>query len=100
MNTDDLVTVVVYGDPQEANMAKALLADHGITSYLMGTSSNELWHIGATMGVSLQVATQDEEKARGILETSQSPKDSDQVFAWKCPNCGAEVEAGFEVCWS
>ncbi|MCA9071328.1 MAG: DUF2007 domain-containing protein [Planctomycetaceae bacterium] len=106
MSPRDLVTIAKYGDPQEASMAKALLESEGITGVAVGgTLNNMLWHLGPTItGVELQVFAEDAERATEILESlneaHESPGTHHPTLDWVCPQCGADVDAKFEVCWS
>jgi hypothetical protein len=51
----------------EAEMAQALLAEHGISSYVYDLNVNSCY-VGAVMGVRLFVAEEDLQMALGILE--------------------------------
>ena len=51
----------------EAEMAQALLAEHGISSYVYDLNVNSCY-VGAIMGVRLFVAEEDLQMALGILE--------------------------------
>ena len=38
--------------------------------------------------------------ARGVLDGFLASRGSlPMVGPWKCANCGAEVDAGFDICW-
>jgi hypothetical protein len=102
MAHEDLVTVASYGSPHEASIAKATLDAENIQAYLMGTEAvNTLWYIGTALGgVKLQVALRDADRATDVLGAIKSTDKSKSIAPWKCPSCGAEVDEGFEVCWS
>lgn len=98
--TIDLVTVASYPNPQEASLAKDALLGEGIAAYITGAETvNTLWHVGSALGgVKLQVAQDDVQRAEEVLNQSVEKRES--TPAWICPDCGSEVDAGFEVCWS
>jgi hypothetical protein len=56
----------------EAEMAQALLAEHGISSYVYDVNVNSCY-VGAVMGVRLLVNPDDLEKANSILEATDNP---------------------------
>ena len=100
--SEDLVTIAHYNNAQEASLAKAALEDDGVTSYLSGTeSSNMLWLVGSALGgVKLQVTTRDAERATAILDSLKHVEQPNRRREWTCPQCGEQVDAGFDVCWS
>ena len=100
--TIDLVTMATFPNPQEASIARGALADAGVAGYLVGAETvNTLWYVGTALGgVKLQVARRDVDRATEILGDVHSLDDSETVAPWKCPSCGVEVDAGFEICWS
>ena len=102
MAHEDLVTIASYGSPHEASIAKATLDAENIQAYLMGAEvANTLWYVGTALGgVKLQVAQRDADRATDVLGAIKSTDKSKSIAPWKCPNCGAEVDEGFEVCWS
>jgi hypothetical protein len=55
----------------EAEMAQALLAEHGISSYVYDLNVNSCY-VGAVMGVRLFVAQEDLEQATSILTTDEN----------------------------
>lgn len=66
----DLVTVAVLDQPEQAALARNLLASVGIPSYLADDNTvGMVWHMaGAVGGIKLQVAVEDEEDARALLD--------------------------------
>ena len=62
----ELVTIERYQDLLEAEMAKGRLDSAGITSFLNGEESGHLYGTGMGM-LQLQVASEDEEDARAIM---------------------------------
>ena len=67
---DKLVTVAQYSNYIEAEMAKQLLADHGIEAVATGENASNIYSIPAVEGPELQVLESDAQKAREILESS------------------------------
>ena len=94
-----LVTVRNFGDPQEASIAKGILDDHGIPSYVQGgQTATTLFHVGTALGgVNLQVPEETAEQAAELLDEHLYPAET--VPKWTCPKCGAHVDAGYETCW-
>jgi hypothetical protein len=77
MNNDEIkkAPVLVRRFPYaiEAEMAQALLAEHGISSYIYDLNVNSCY-VGAVMGVRLFVAQDDFEQAIMILDSeNQNP---------------------------
>jgi len=102
-NVNDLVTLATYGNVPEADLAKAVLEERGISAQLSGDGmATTLWHLGAAMGgVQLQVDQADIDAANEILQSVIArPDESPTGEAWKCSACNSVVDAGFEVCWS
>jgi hypothetical protein len=99
MNTRNLVSIGSYATPVEADMARNLLEAQGIASYLEGASTvGNFWYLGnATGWVKLMVDEEQAERAATVLRTATSEAAS--VPPWVC-ECGAEVDAGFDVCWA
>jgi len=58
----------------EAEMAQALLAEHGISSYVYDLNINSCY-VGAVMGVRLFVAQEDLEEALHILHEQLNSED-------------------------
>ena len=53
-------------------------------------------HLDLQQGVRLLVADDDLEKARAILA---APSETTNTPAWTCPECGENIESGFDACW-
>lgn len=103
MDPEHPVTIAKYADSQEASMAKALLESHGIIGTAIGGAlNNALWHLGPTItGVELQVSAQDAKRATEILDSLRSSDGKARPdLDWICPQCGEDVDAEFDVCWS
>ena len=62
----ELITIQLYRDALEAEMAKTRLDSAGITSFLVGENTAMLYGTGLG-GLQLQVSPKDEEDARTIL---------------------------------
>jgi hypothetical protein len=79
MNSDEQqkapVLVRRFSYAIEAEMAQALLSEHGISSYVYDLNVNSCY-VGAVMGVRLFVAQEDMEEAISILNTQQDLPDS------------------------
>jgi hypothetical protein len=70
MMGDKLVTIAQYANYIEAEMAKQLLADHGIEAVATGENASNIYSIPAVEGPELQVLESQAQKAREILESS------------------------------
>jgi len=62
----ELITIQLFRDALEADMAKGRLESAGITSFLVGENTAMLYGTGLG-GLQLQVSPEDEEDARTIL---------------------------------
>ncbi len=70
---DTLVTIGIFPDPSQANLASAALDAAGIPSFLQGENANSL--IPVAFLARLQVRAIDEIAARGILEIPSEEAD-------------------------
>ena len=70
MMADKLVTIAQYTNYIEAEMAKQLLADHGIEAVATGENASNIYSIPAVEGPEIQVLESQAQKAREILESS------------------------------
>ena len=71
----ELVTIERYQDTLEAELARGRLDSAGITSFLNGEEAGHLYGTGMGM-LQLQVAEEDEEDARAIMN-DPGPSDGD-----------------------
>jgi hypothetical protein len=71
----ELITIGLYRDALEAEMAKTRLDSAGITSFLVGENTAVLYGTGLG-GLQLQVSPMDEVDARSILN-DPGPLDSE-----------------------
>lgn len=71
----ELITIQLYRDALEADMAKGRLESAGITSFLVGENAAMLYGTGLG-GLQLQVSPKDEVDARSILN-DPGPLDSE-----------------------
>ncbi len=71
----ELVTIEKYQDTLEAELAKGRLDSAGIQSFLNGEEAGHLYGTGMGM-LQLQVAAEDEEDARAIMN-DPGPADGD-----------------------
>ena len=68
----ELITIELYRDAMEADLAKARLDSAGITSFLVGENTAVLYGTGLG-GLQLQVSPRDEVDARTILNDPGPP---------------------------
>ncbi len=101
---DDLVTVATFRSPQEASITKAALSCEGIEAFIQGAASSSMlsYYGSSVAGASLQVRQSEAERAAVLLADFESAarKTDETASPWQCANCGAEVDGGFELCWS
>ena len=72
---DKLVTIAQFPSYIEAEMAKQLLADHGIEAVAAGENASNIYSLPAVASSELQVPESQAQQAREILE---SQKDQEQ----------------------
>ena len=97
--SDSLVSIGSFPNAIAAEQVRIVLAAEGIQAFVEGGNTNTmLSHVGSALGgVSLTVRESDAERALQLLQDSDFDDVSD---AWHCRDCGEDIEAGFEVCWS
>lgn len=98
MGDISLRTIKTYGSPAEAALARARLHEAGISAFLQGEQTGTtLWYVGTALGgVKLQVPENEVPRAMEVLAEREESK----AVSWTCGECGAHVDAGFDICWS
>ncbi|HZY86566.1 MAG TPA: DUF2007 domain-containing protein [Gemmataceae bacterium] len=105
--TDKFVTVATFGLPYEAELAKSLLQNEGIESFLSGEQTADVWLGNAGLGdqLRLQVHEQDAQRAAGILAAQAAALDEDwedkaehDPDIWVCSLCGSPVSNRLSAC--
>lgn len=77
---DELVTIAVFPEPMEANMARSALEAAGIRVFLLGETSNSM--LPVAFPSQLQVHAEDEAAARGLLDAmEENPESMESVTA-------------------
>lgn len=103
------VTLKTFTTGPEAHVAAIVLREQGIRSVVTDeATATWFWkYSNAIGGVKLQVAEVNAPLASKILteagyyeDGSQRVDEQDQKPDWSCQQCGAEVDGGFEICWS
>jgi hypothetical protein len=74
---DKLVTIAQFPSYIEAEMAKQLLADHGIEAVATGENASNIYSLPAVASPELQVPESKAQQGREILE-SQKDKEQEQ----------------------
>ncbi len=104
---DDANVVEVYWakDAPHAHLVKTILQKAGIPAEVVG----EMLHaavgelpMGPTTSPRVWVPKGDEQRARAIIaewEKQRRETPATETPPWACPHCGAEVDAGFDLCW-
>jgi hypothetical protein len=77
-----LATVARYRFSQDAHLARIKLEGEGIPCALQDEQMGDIYR-GVAIGIRLQVAEDQSERAREIL------RDSDESTAWRCERCGS-----------
>src|SRR5579872_1408299 len=104
---DKFITVATFSLPYEAELAKSLLENEGIESFLTGGLSVDvlLGAGGMADQVRLQVHDQDAQRAAGILAAHQAAledgwedKAEHDPDVWVCSLCGSPVSNGLSAC--
>ncbi len=94
---DGMTRIDTFLNELEAEIALGRLESLGVTAVLEKDNCGGLRpHLDLQRGVRLLVLNTDLEKARGILDETNS---IDATAAWSCPNCGENIESGFDTCW-
>ncbi len=68
---DKLVTIAQFPSYIEAEMAKQLLADHGIEAVATGENASDMFSLPAVEGPELQVRESQARQAQEILESQK-----------------------------
>lgn len=106
MHESEIVEVYSAADESEAYVVKNLLEDAGIKSQVVndGLIMGAWSTTSATFAPRVWVMHDDEPRAREIIENWKDEQQAGpppvQAAPWKCPNCGEEVQADFEMCWN
>ena len=109
MSINEQLVVVFAGNISQSSLVKHIFEVHGIHSFLkdeaMGTIAP--WRIasGGVGAVKVEVAESDVGRANAIIKEMSSKEAMDKINTlgdepWICPNCGENIEAQFNECWS
>ncbi len=80
----------------EAHYLVDVLTREGILSEVR----DEMPGFSGVTSSTIRVAPEDAELAQAILQKTEMPAfDEAAGEAWRCPNCGEEVDGHFDVCW-
>ncbi|HEX5446114.1 MAG TPA: hypothetical protein VFW87_19965 [Pirellulales bacterium] len=99
---EELVAIATYPTPNEAAVARVALEAEGIKAFLTDDHLIGMgWIFGNAVGhVKLLVAVSDAERASQLLEAGFDDWPLDDAEPWNCSQCGEEVDAEFDECWS
>ncbi|MEA2164706.1 MAG: hypothetical protein QOK37_2833 [Thermoanaerobaculia bacterium] len=94
-----LVTLTTFRNTQDASLAKAVLEDEGVPAFLGDENVSSIAPYMSPMGVKLQVADDDFDRAQGILNriagmdvaADQSTASAERAVRnpEQCPRCGS-----------
>jgi len=95
-------TIATFSSEEEAHLAANVLQDAGIVSYLEEANVPGALGLSGSMmcEVNLCVAEADQQRAREVLAREKAAAADESATTRCCPKCGADVAAGFDVCWS
>jgi hypothetical protein len=104
---DDENVVEVYWakDAPQAHLVKTVLRRAGIDAQVVGEMLQQAigeLPMGPTTSPRVWVAKSDEARARAVIAEWERERRTAPAAAgapWTCPGCGAEVDAGFDLCW-
>ncbi|PAY19842.1 hypothetical protein CKO51_08985 [Rhodopirellula sp. SM50] len=93
-------TLQIFSNAVEAEILRARLDAAGIFAVVNGGEvATMLSHIGsAVVRVRVEVAPEDFERAKEILETDEIERS--ERTAWQCSRCDERNEPLFDLCWS
>ena len=99
---DDLLVIASFTTGSEAHVLRLLLEANGIQAAVTGEETNVAFGFGTgtdinVFGVKVMVKRKDLEEAQLIM---QVPAAADVLIPARNCRCGAEVDAGFSICWS
>jgi hypothetical protein len=99
MGADDLVRVAMYNSQSEAQFVLAALRDNGVDAKMVGEEHSALGlDLDGPDPIEIVVTQAEYDKAKEIIDDLEAAV-AEPVPAWTC-KCGAEVDEGFDVCWS
>ena len=104
MPSEPLVLLFRADNPLQAHDLRISLETEGVPAQVSGDAAGGL-PIGAPTAARVWVRKEDEPQAREVLaawEAAGRQREDDPPVrpGWKCPACGEEADAGFEVCWN
>ena len=101
MNQEDLLRVAGFPSEPEAQIAQAMLAEHGINASIDNGESALGFDLVDMDEIDLIVMRRDFDRAKELIGEMQAVAGEEDapIPAWTC-NCGEEVDEGFFVCWS
>ena len=99
MQPEELVIVQVYEFEDEAHLARSVLDADGIDSKVLGSETAGFGGLSNDAAFQLVVRKDLFQRAKELLENTESDDESEAVPAWKC-KCGEQVDEGFAICWA
>ncbi len=101
MVTSDFVKIASYANAVEAEHARAVLEENGVSAFVDGAAANTaLSYVGTAIGgVRVFVRAGDAEQALGIVENVLGETEA-SAASWFCGRCAETVDGTFDVCWS
>ena len=106
--SDKFVTVATFNQSFEAQLARNLLENEGITSIVGGEFASDALFGNPALGdqIVLQVREEDAQRAAGILAAVAAAKldehweDEAEAGVWLCSICGEPISNRLSVCYS
>ncbi len=109
MSTNEQLVIVFAGNISQASLTQNILEIHGIDSFLkdeaIGTIAPWYAAAGGAGAVKVEVAESDVDRANAVIKEMSSKEGMAKINKfgeepWICPNCGENIEAQFNECWS
>jgi hypothetical protein len=99
--TKKLVEIARFDDLFRAETVRIGLEELGIPVFIESSETNRAMHyIGTALG-GVKVLVPEEKKAEALAAiVSFTESASSTTPEWICGECGEQVDAGFETCWS
>jgi hypothetical protein len=107
MGGDRAVELYVAADAEEAHLVSMVLSEAGIKAGVVGEAAQSVLGVwpglfGVEDRPRVWVSEKDQTRARTIIAEWEKQRRADRTgssTSWECAQCGAEVDADFDICW-
>lgn len=102
---DSEVTMVYSSNTEvlEVHALANLLQEQGIAARVVGDNLQQVFPDTVSSPIELWVPHADAERATALVAgwvSEGAHRQAASLSAWKCPQCGEEVEGSFDICWN